>query len=64
MPKLWLKECPKCLGDLYEEPAIGRHYVVSHYLTCLQCGYELNDAQEQDLRRERQAVAPHGARVA
>jgi predicted nucleic-acid-binding Zn-ribbon protein len=48
---MWLKGCPKCRGDLYEEPAIGAHSVAVRYVSCLQCGYMLTDQEEMALRR-------------
>ncbi len=39
--KLWLRSCPKCQGDLYEETDLyGR------YIACLQCAYYLSEADE------------------
>ncbi len=43
---MWLKDCPKCRGDLFEEPAIGLHGVASRYISCLQCGHVLTDREE------------------
>ena len=48
---MWLKGCPKCRGDLYEEPAIGAQSVAARYVSCLQCGYLLSDQEEMGLRR-------------
>ena len=43
---MWLKSCPKCQGDLSaSEDAFGS------YISCLQCGNHLSDAQ--DLRLDR-----------
>ena len=50
---LWLKGCPRCHGDLFLERDIGASYVV-----CIQCGYTLNEAQEQHLKL---AVTAHAA---
>lgn len=47
---MWLKGCPKCRGDLYEEPAIGARSVASRYISCLQCGHTLSDQEELALR--------------
>lgn len=38
---LWLKSCPKCRGDLYGD---RDHY--GWYVTCLQCGNYLVQAEE------------------
>ena len=43
---MWLKGCPKCGGDLYEEPAIGPIVAVSRYINCLQCGHLLSEQEE------------------
>lgn len=43
---LWLKGCPRCGGDLYDEQAMeGR------LIACLQCGHILTTAQEGELAR-------------
>lgn len=39
--KYWLKECPKCHGDLREEPDI-----YDKYISCMQCGYTLRHEEE------------------
>jgi len=45
--KYWLKECPRCHGDLRVESDIyGR------YIACMQCGYILNQAEETKLMVE------------
>ncbi len=31
---VWLKECPRCLGDLFMDQD---HY--GKFMTCIQCGY-------------------------
>lgn len=42
----WLKCCPKCnKGDLYQSGD-----VYGRYITCLQCGYYLTEAEEVALR--------------
>ena len=41
----WLKACPKCAGDLRLQPDLTGLYVA-----CVQCGLELNSAQERLLR--------------
>ncbi|MBI4495248.1 MAG: hypothetical protein HY690_20935 [Chloroflexi bacterium] len=61
MSKLWLKSCPRCRGDLYEEPAVGRHHFASYYITCLQCGHVLTDAQESLLTGRQSRAAPQPA---
>ena len=39
--RYWLKECPRCRGDLHEEWDIyGR------FIACIQCGYILKESQE------------------
>ena len=39
--RYWFKECLRCRGDLREESAIyGR------YISCMQCGYILSQAEE------------------
>ena len=55
----WLKRCPRCEGDLYEDSDI-----YGHYIACVQCGYYLTRAEEVVLRysqwggsRERLEVA-------
>lgn len=48
---MWLKGCPQCHGDLYEEPAIGARSVASRYVSCLQCGHTLSEQEEVALRR-------------
>ncbi len=46
---MWLKGCPKCHGDLYEEPAVGLHAAARRYISCLQCGHLLSEAEEAAL---------------
>ena len=46
---MWLKACPRCRGDLYEEPTIGATSLVLRYVSCLQCGYLLGEAEERAL---------------
>ena len=42
--RYWLKECPRCGGDLRgESDSYGR------YICCLQCGYILNHWEEARL---------------
>lgn len=38
---MWLKGCPKCHGDLYDN---RDHY--GRYVTCMQCGHHLSDLEE------------------
>ena len=41
----WLKSCPRCHGDLFQErDQYGR------YVSCLQCGHHLNGVDEAKLR--------------
>jgi hypothetical protein len=47
---MWLKGCPRCHGDLYEEPALGARSVASRFVSCLQCGYLLSDQEERALQ--------------
>lgn len=49
---MWLKGCPKCRGDVFEEPALGAHSAGLRFLTCLQCGHLLTDQEEQLVRRD------------
>ena len=42
--KYWLKECPRCSGDLREESN-----TVGTYIVCLQCGHMLTGLQEKAL---------------
>jgi hypothetical protein len=43
--KYWLKECPKCHGDLREEAN-----TFGPYITCMQCGYTLKHTEEIRLK--------------
>ena len=43
----WLKQCPRCHGDL-----IGESDVHGTYVTCLQCGHMLTAAEEKTLRTQ------------
>ena len=38
---MWLKGCPKCRGDLYDN---RDHY--GRYIVCMQCGHHLSDSEE------------------
>ena len=42
---LWLKSCPHCKGDLYQDRDL-----YGHYLACFQCGHYLSKAEEAALR--------------
>ncbi len=42
--KYWLKQCPRCGGDLREEPDVYREYI-----HCLQCGYTLTRDEAMQL---------------
>jgi len=42
--RYWLKQCPRCQGDLRQESDI---YGV--YVACVQCGYIVNQAEEMRL---------------
>jgi DNA-directed RNA polymerase subunit RPC12/RpoP len=42
--KYWLRECPRCGGDLREESD-----VYGRYVSCVQCGYILNQLEETRL---------------
>lgn len=57
---MWLKGCPKCRGDLFEEPAIGARSQAFNTVTCLQCGYQLSDQEERRMRavQGQQRAAP------
>ena len=46
--KFWLKECPKCGGDLALVQEVSQVYVECGQ--CGQCGLELNPMQERSLR--------------
>ncbi|MBI2912490.1 MAG: hypothetical protein HYY03_01060 [Chloroflexi bacterium] len=39
--RYWLKQCPRCRGDLRQESDI-----YGYYISCVQCGYILNQAEE------------------
>ena len=45
--KYWLKQCPRCRGDLREEPDI-----FGEYIQCLRCGYTLTQEEETQLIAE------------
>ena len=55
---MWLKGCPRCQGDLFEEVAVSPELYGSRFVNCLQCGYTLSPEQEVSLpRAEPQAPA-------
>ena len=39
--RYWLKQCPRCQGDLRQESDI-----YGYYIACVQCGYIVNQAEE------------------
>jgi transcription initiation factor TFIIIB Brf1 subunit/transcription initiation factor TFIIB len=43
---VFFKGCRRCGGDLFLE-----HDYRDDYITCLQCGYVLTDAEEEELSR-------------
>lgn len=43
---IWFKSCPRCGGDLAE---YKDWYGL--YISCIQCGYYLSDAEESSLKR-------------
>jgi ribosomal protein S27AE len=60
--KFWLKECPRCKGDLKAESDIH-----GNYIACVQCGYILSQAEEIRLLasgalKERVLATTHGER--
>ncbi len=44
---IYLKSCPRCIGDLNEG-----YDLFGHFLSCVQCGYELSDPQMASLKIE------------
>ena len=40
----WFKSCPKCHGDLYQDSD-----TYGTYISCLQCGHYLTEADETGL---------------
>jgi uncharacterized Zn finger protein (UPF0148 family) len=63
---MWLKSCPKCRGDLFEEHDLGGSAVI-----CLQCGKILSQHEESLLSRSRRrqessvsVASAHRARAA
>ena len=52
---LWLKGCPKCKGDLYNDRDI-----MGYYRQCLQCGYTFYEQRRREVRPPvRALVASH-----
>jgi hypothetical protein len=45
---LWLKSCPRCGGDVYEDRGDDRGDAI-YFLECLQCGHILSDSEERKL---------------
>jgi uncharacterized protein YbaR (Trm112 family) len=41
---IWLKQCPRCRGDLVLD---SDRYGM--YVYCLQCGHQINELEERDL---------------
>ncbi len=48
---MWLKGCPRCQGDLFEEAGIGPEVYGARFVNCLQCGYTLSPEEESRLGR-------------
>ena len=52
---IWLKACPKCKNDLYEE---SDHF--GRFVSCAQCGMSMDDAKSSVLadlaKREKQSA--------
>ena len=59
---MWLKGCPRCQGDLFEEATVVPELYGGHLVTCLQCGYVLTEEQEARLSRHTQARPAAGQR--
>ena len=51
---MWLKGCPRCKGDLFEEAGINPEVYGARFVNCLQCGYSLSPEEEAQLARPRQ----------
>jgi hypothetical protein len=58
---MWLKGCPRCQGDLFEELAVGAELYGTHFVNCLQCGYSLTAEQERQLPRSREEAVASAA---
>jgi hypothetical protein len=50
---IWLKSCPRCGGDLFEE----RDWY-AHSVKCFQCGRTLTLAQERQLKAKAAGPGP------
>lgn len=50
--RFWLRGCPRCQGDVYEERGLG-----SVDMVCIQCGHILTVVQETALRSNWKEVA-------
>ncbi len=48
---MWLKGCPRCQGDLFEEAGISPEVYGARFVNCLQCGYSLTVEEEARLAR-------------
>ena len=59
---MWLKGCPKCRGDLFEEPTIGLH-AAARSISCLQCGHTLTEREEASLTLKKSPAGAARARV-
>lgn len=53
---MWLKGCPQCQGDLFEEAAVGPEVYGTRFVNCLQCGYSLSADEETRLPRPERRV--------
>jgi hypothetical protein len=53
---MWLKGCPRCQGDLFEEASVGPEVYGVHFVSCLQCGYSLTPEHEAGLARPERRV--------
>lgn len=51
---MWLKGCPRCKGDLFEEAGISPEVYGARFVNCLQCGYSLSPEEEAQLARSKQ----------
>ena len=61
---MWLKGCPRCGGDLFEEAALGAEAYGRRFVSCLQCGHTLSEEQEDILARKRSAPSAGALRRA
>ena len=62
---MWLKGCPRCQGDLFEEAGINPEVYGVRFVNCLQCGYSLTATEEARLSRpERQPLSSNAQRQA